>query len=332
MNAPATAFLPDDSTLERAAEWYALFQAGPVSEADRERWAAWMASDQAAPAAWARVESISRRFALPVPLRQAADSALSLSNRRLHDRRRALQLLGLMGATGLGAWTAAQTPPIARQLIALRADHHSGIGQTRELTLTDGSRVFLNADSALDVQFDHELRALRLLRGEVLVQTARDALPTARPFVVDTAQGHMRALGTRFSVRLDDDGRTRLGVFEGKVAVRTTDSPQIETVIDTGQRVRFDSHAIEPARAADPAREAWTRGLLLAQDQPLSVFIKELSLHRRGLLTCDTAVVHLRVVGGFPLHDTDRALAMLEAALPVQIHQRFPWWTTVRAR
>ncbi|WP_261014827.1 FecR family protein, partial [Streptococcus mitis] len=85
--------------------------------------------------------------------------------------------------------------------------------------LADGTHIWLNALSAMDVRFDAQQRLLHLRFGEVLIDTAKDL---QRPFLVDTAHGHLRALGTRFSV-LHGEDNTTLNVFDGRVEVRTAD-------------------------------------------------------------------------------------------------------------
>lgn len=53
----------------------------------------------------------------------------------------------------------------------------------------------LNSRSALDIEFDDNERRLHLRSGEILIQTAKG---DTRPFIVETEQGRLRALGTRF--------------------------------------------------------------------------------------------------------------------------------------
>lgn len=318
-----------DAFLAQAAEWYALLQSGQASPAERDRWTAWLASGPEAQAAWARVETVTRRFSLPPDLRLPADAALDRGARRPLGRRQALKLLALGGAGGLAAWAAVPASPARRAWVAMSSDHHSAPGQIRELTLADGSRIWLDSDSAIDVNDGDDLRVLRVRRGDLLVQTAPDLRTPPRPFVVETAHGRLRALGTRFSVRTGADGATQLDVFEGRVAVRPAEAGGGEPVVDAGRQVRFDRHVVRSTATADPAREAWTRGVLLARDQPLAAFVQELGRYHPGLLTCDPAVAELRVIGGFPLHDTGRALAMLEAALPVRVRRRVSWWTAI---
>ena len=43
--------------------------------------------------------------------------------------------------------------PLPHAVAALRADHHTSTGQRQRLVLADGSRVWLNTRSALDVDY-----------------------------------------------------------------------------------------------------------------------------------------------------------------------------------
>lgn len=62
---------------------------------------------------------------------------------------------------------------------------------------------------------------------------------------------------------------------------------------------------------------------------PLGDFIAELADHRRGHLAVNPLIASLRVMGTYPLNDTDQVLAMLESALPVRVSRRFDWWVTL---
>lgn len=60
-----------------------------------------------------------------------------------------------------------------------------------------------------------------------------------------------------------------------------------------------------------------------ANNTPLGEIIKQLARYRHGYLACDPNVADLRVMGAFPLADTDKSLAMLAQIFPVRIHRRF---------
>jgi transmembrane sensor len=210
--------------------------------------------------------------------------------------------------------------------LAWAADYRTGTGEIREVALPDGTRVWLDTASAFNKDFRVDLRRLHLVAGEILVTTAADA---TRPFVVDTAHGRMRALGTRFTVRLESE-QTFLAVYQGAVEVRTAGTGTT-VVIPAGRQTYFGADRVQAAAPADPAREAWSRGDLIARDLPLEAVVKELSRYSPGHIGVTPDVAQRRVFGTFPLRNVDATLAMLSDAAQVRIRRPLPWWTTIEA-
>lgn len=144
-----------------------------------------------------------------------------------------------------------------------------------------------------------------------------------RPFVVDTPQGRrLQALGTRFTVR-QQDGSTLLAVYQGAVKVRPAVAGMTQ-VVGAGRQVAFTEHTIAAPQPADWAREAWSDGVLLAEDITLGEPVSELARYQWGHLSVAPEVAGLRVLGGYPLRDPDRVLAMLEEILPVTVRRPLP--------
>ena len=314
--------------MEHAAQWFSMLQSGEATDADRSRWQAWMDSSVEHRQAWAFVERVSQRFQpirTSVAPRLAVDAYDSAST-RLSRRRVMLSVAGTTGSVllGWGLWHQTDLPDMA---MAWVADHRTAVGKIRQTALPDGTNVWLNTASAFDQYYSADLRRLRLRVGEIFIQTAPDSV---RPFVVETLHGSLRALGTRFTTRIEDDD-TFIAVYEGAVEVTTASSGNT-FVLRSGQQVHFNASEISAAAPADPAREAWHRGILLANGIPLSEVVSELRRYRSGHLALAPNIADLPVLGSFPLNDTDRALAMLCSVLPIQTRQTLPWWTSIEAR
>ncbi len=319
---------PSHQVMEQAAEWYALLRSGEATEGDRARWQSWLERKPDHSQAWSYVETIGRSFA-PIQSthdpRRTADG-LWTANMRIAQRRRLLAGIGAITVPGLLSWAAWSYTPLSATTIAWMADHHSSTGEMREIVLSDGTRIWLNTASAFNEDYRSGLRRLRLIAGEILIETASDP---QRPFFVDTPQGRLRALGTRFTVRLDGE-ETFLGVYEGAVEVQAGAS--IRSVIQAGQQTRFTVAGPSSVKPADVAREAWSRGVLVVQDMALNEVVSELRRYHRGHLGLAPEVAGLRVFGSFPLHDMDGALHMLASALPIRIRRTLPWWVSIEAR
>lgn len=304
------------ASLEQAAQWYVRLQ-DHGSALEQLRWQAWVAQNPEHLAAWQYVQRVNQRFA---PLQEQAQGA---SRALRSSRRQTLKtLLVLCGGSAL-AWGSWRNTALPRLVGGWSADYATTSGETRDTLLADGSHVWLNALSALDVRFDAAQRLLLLRFGEVLIDTAKDA---RRPFLVDTEHGRMQALGTRFSV-LQGDDHTQLNVFEGRVQITTQD--RHVRIIEAGQQASFTRDGFKPTATASQAREAWSRGVLLADNLPLGQLITELNRYRPGHLGCDPAVAQLPVMGSFPLKDSDHALHLLQAALPIRVDRPLPWWVSV---
>lgn len=127
-----------------------------------------------------------------------------------------------------------------------------------------------------------------------------------------------------------DGAETHVAVFGGAVEARPASGSIL--VLKAGQQTRFTAAALAAPEPADIAREAWSRGVLIARDVPLETLVRELGRYRVGHLGVAPEVAGLRVFGSFPLHDTDEALAMLSAALPVRVRRPLPWWVTLEAK
>ena len=312
------------AVLEQAAQWFAVLRDEAASAQDRERWRSWISADPAHAAAWQRVESVLGTFHKTVESGGAATARATLERRTRRARRRVLGALGGAGVAVLAGLLAPRTVlwrEWSAQFAAANADVHTAIGEVRDLTLADGSLLWLGTATAADVRYGDRSRLVLLHEGEVLVQSAPDVQPVARPLMVETRHGTLTARGTRFSVRSLGDS-SEVAVFEGAVEVRSRGGEG--RVVHAGAQVRFDAAGLDVERPASHARESWARGILLADDTPLDQFIAELARYRKGSLTCDPVLARHRLVGAYPLQDTDRILAALQATLPVRLRQTGP--------
>lgn len=313
---------PDARAAHEAAQWLVRQQTG---HSDAAALARWRAADPQHELAWQRAETVMHQLGLVNgPL---AASALREAGQA--GRRAALRTLAVLIAAGPAAWSAYKLAPWA----SWSADERTATGETRRLTLADGSRLQIDTASAVDIRFDAQARRLVLQAGALWVQTAPDA--AGRPFLVQTAQGRARALGTRFTVRLlgaaaDQPAATQVAVLDGAVELQPLHGPAQR--VNAGQQAWMSEDAGSAAEPLQADADGWTQGVLYAENMPLGAFAAELGRYRPGLLRCDPAVAQLRVSGAFQLTDTDAALTALVASLPVRVELRTRYWATIAPR
>lgn len=312
-----------------AVHW--LLELNPGDTRTRRQWQAWLDADPRHLQAWQRIAQVDGQLrGLPTPLALQTLAAPGLARR--HSVRLALLLTagagGLLAArhSGLGAQAWQQAS----------ADLSTATGERREQRLADGTRLWLNTASAVDLHYSASERLIVLRAGEILVHSAPDPQPdpatgAARPLRVRSSQGTARAIGTRFSVR-QHDGSTHVAVLEGLVELQPRNAAAPALRLSRGQAGHFTMAAAQREPDLREGVGAWAEGMLVADDMPLADFIAELARHRPGLLRCAPDAAQLRVSGSYPLADTERVLQALTRSLPVRIHSRTRWWVTVEMR
>lgn len=305
--------------LDEAIAWQLRLGDGPENSAHHTELQRWLAASPEHAKAWAQLGGIDRRLATISSPSARRALQLNASASSQNSASRALMGLALFCTIGIGF--ALQARPLSVWL----ADESTGAGEQRSFVLDDNSRIQLNSRSALDVRFDEQQRRLFLHQGEVLVETAPGSDP--RPFIVETDQGDLRALGTRFIVRREKDA-TRLIVLQSAVAALPGTLQEGRTV-RAGEQVLMHRDHLGNNSAAPTGADAWSRGMLVVDDLPLGELLAKLGEYRRGYLGLDPRLADLRISGSFPLGDTDRALAALPPSLPVKIERHTDWWVNV---
>lgn len=239
-----------------------------------------------------------------------------------HQRRQVLKLLLLAVGTGFVGWNVQRHTSLGN----VWADYKTGVGQHRTISLADGSEIQLNTDSAIDVSFDAAQRLIQLRAGEILVQTGK--LGDQRPFYVQTRDGRIQALGTRFSVHQMPNS-TRVGVLEDRVSVQPAQSSTAAQILIAGEGADFDSQHIGLSRPFQSSEVAWINGQLIVLNARLGDVIAELGRYRSGVLHCDRRARDLRVSGTFRLDSTDTVLANLRASLPINVRYFSRYWVSI---
>lgn len=315
-----------DRATHEAVGWLLKLEDVPAQSREQRAFEHWLQQCPSHQAAWQRVNAL-----LEGPLadlhqaEQRNPGQLAMASRSLRaqpspSRRKvlggglAMILLGL-GSAGL---VHRRTP-----LGDLLADLHTGTGERRAVTLSDGSRLRLNARTAVDLRFTASQRLLVLRDGELQVDVVAE---TDRPFIVSTRQGQVQALGTRFTVRQDEQ-QSLVAVQEHAVLVTTGNATAQR--VEAGQAFAFDglrSVAVAPSLRT---RASWTDGRVDVRDEPLGDLIEALRPYRAGLLRISPQAARIRVYGSFPLDDSERTLVSLSETLPIRVDSFGGWLTRI---
>jgi transmembrane sensor len=279
---------------DAAIEWWLRRANRPLSPTEQGEFDAWLA-DAANRAAFADIADMCGHLAALGPARQP----------RRRGRRRAAAAAALLAAS------LALFAMLDDLSLRLRSDFRTGAGETRRISLEDGSRVDLDARSAIAVHYAGRERRLELLAGEAWFEVAPDP---SRPFVVEAEGGEVTALGTAFDISLK--GREALvTVTQHKVSVAS--GGRLVTVEENQQSAYSRDGAARPATPANVERAtAWRRGRLMFENERLGDVIEALSRYHRGFVYFSRpALRERRVTGLFGADDPMTALEEIELSL-----------------
>lgn len=187
--------------------------------------------------------------------------------------------------------------------------------------LDDGSLLFLNARSEVLIDLQDHQRLLALEQGEAFFEVAHDE---QRPFVVQTKDGRVQAVGTAFNVRLRDSD-TVVTVIEGAV--------QVEPVTGSPVLVRKDEQFIFSRRGAqmagahrpgiergDAAAGAWRKRVLVFDNTPFSEAVGQFNRYLiADIRIHDPSLAEMPVSGSFDPLDVTSLIQALQAAFPIRV-------------
>ncbi len=311
--AVSTQSIDKRQAVRAAAQWLALLESGGADEQDRANLQRWRDTDALHEQAWQKAQALRQRFAdLP--------SALAMSTLDRPDPGRRVVLKRALGTVALvpAAWLISRQLPLE----VWRADLHTATGERKKVQLPDGSGLQLNTASAVDI--DLHSRRLKLIEGEMSLN-----MPGASPLTIETRFGDVIVSRSEVCVRQTSQG-CRVSVFHGSVQLQPLQGLAI--TLKSGQQVSLQLTGAGVISSFDAQAPGWREGVLLADNQPLGDFLRELGTYRPGVLRWEPALENLRVTGSFRLDDTDRVLSLLTASLPLEVHSRTRYWVTLLPR
>jgi transmembrane sensor len=253
---------------------------------------------------------IGPRFSVPAP---APEPALKTQPRRSAWLGRIAASAALISILAIGVWYARSTGDNS---------YATNLGEQRVFELADGSVVFLNTQSRVQVRYSEATRDIYLRDGQALFQVRHDA---ARPFRVHAGSAVIQAIGTQFDVRLYSDKAT-VAVVEGIVQVSSSDgddgapasgsAPErapTRIVAGEGATVETDGVIELTSKVDAEAVTAWRRQRLVFRDAPLSDIANEFNRYNLvpRLRVESPEVAAQRYNGSFNAHSPESLLNYL---------------------
>ncbi len=208
----------------------------------------------------------------------------------------------------------------------------TGVGEQKNVTLADGSKLHLNTNSVVTVDFSSTARNNVLLKGEAHFEVAHDK---SRPFSVTAGNNTVTAVGTAFNMQYVDDNAFELVVTDGKVLVKDrfkasssneslfTKRPVAEEglLMFAGEKatVQGKVEARESMSQNDIDDDlAWQQGMIVFKGEPLEAVLAEIGRYTPVRFNIsDESLRKRRVAGYFKVGDIDGLLSALKSSFNI---------------
>ena len=220
----------------------------------------------------------------------------------------------------------------APEFAAVSQKVQTGVGEQKNVTLSDGSQLHLNTNSLVTVDFTSSARNIVLLKGEAHFEVAHDQ---TRPFSVTAGNNTVTAVGTAFNMQYVDDNAFELVVTDGKVLVKDRFKASSSNESLFGKRPVTEEGLLmfagEKATVLGKveAREsmsqneidddlAWQQGMIVFKGEPLESVLLEIGRYTpvRFHISNDS-LRKRRVAGYFKVGDIDGLLSALESSFNI---------------
>ena len=311
-----------------AEDWLARMGRPAVGARAQAAFLAWLEADpdhlrqyEQAKAEQAALEDLRGVFAMDL-------ARLRRNERRVASPRRFV-LAGGLAVAAVAAVAVVLIPTSKAHL------YESGPGQILDVALDDGSRVTLDAGSAIRVALAGDVRRVTLERGGAYFDVAHD---TTHPFQVGVGDRRVIVTGTRFVTALTGDG-AQVSLLQGRVVIGTRDAAEKGALdgalaLAPGERAVFrpGQSGIEKASANLEVATAWRQRRLVFQDTPLSDVVAAASRYSDvPLVVADPNLARIKVTAVLPLAGEGTLVDRMAALLPVQTKRTADGRVLVRA-
>ncbi len=202
--------------------------------------------------------------------------------------------------------------------------YDTGIGERQVAMLDDGSRVSLDAATAVDVRMEAEGRKVELRHGRAKFDVAKDPL---RPFTVAVGDKLVVAVGTSFSVELIN-GDVRVILYEGQVEVRDRDDRAVGAAVAPRVMLTPGAALVDPADDSARIKVShpdlsnslnWEQGMVNLDAESLSNAVERMNRYSsRKIVLADPSMGAVRVSGMFHTDNVDAFVEGVTTLYPIR--------------
>jgi transmembrane sensor len=312
--------ISDPESEQQASLWAVRLECSVLSATDRAELDQWLASDPARRVLLGRYCTLSATLDHVVP-ELAAAGAFEAPEPAQAER------FGWSAWKILGAGLVAAALTLSVVWYGRSSGRPETIaaatGERRTFTLSDGSKVELNANTSIVVENGSKERRIHLDSGEAFFVVSKDK---SRPFIVETPAGSVRVTGTRFNVLSESASQLDVTVEEGTVQVRPGEGSDVSSpnpyILTAGDKLSVEQGGtrLQPLTSGEVEDAlAWRNGQIVCTGMPLSEVLARFAHYHGVAITVSAGAANSRLGTRCNLDDLDGFLTQLPQVIPVRV-------------
>ncbi len=191
--------------------------------------------------------------------------------------------------------------------------YSTGIGEKEIVLLADGSFVELNANSTLSYKrFNWEEDRSVNFDGEAFFD-----IKSGKDFTVNTPQGTVSVLGTKFNIKIRKD--LKVQCYEGSVVFTPLDETNSSMELTEGMEIQLINEQLYQKQFSQNTPD-WQNGFSSFSERPLYEVLDELALQYPIQFKLDTVDVNRKFTGKFTHNNLENALKTTLEPMGVKYH------------
>lgn len=190
--------------------------------------------------------------------------------------------------------------------------------QQQEITLEDGSIVYLNTNATLSYpeKFSSTDRIVTLT-GEAFFDVAKDA---TRPFIINTNHSEVKVLGTSFNINTVSD-HTEITVATGRVEVNSLVSKE-SSVLLPEQTALVSNSSFEVIPTENTNYLAWKTGVFEFNKTPIQQVVEDLNSYYENKIILSKLDTDCLFTSTFDQRELQEIIEIIQLSCHLQLQQK----------
>ncbi len=197
---------------------------------------------------------------------------------------------------------------------------HVPTGQRAQLTLEDGTTIWVNAQSTLRYpsKFSKKTRKVEII-GEAYFDVAKDK---HRPFIVTTNQMEMKVIGTEFNIHsYPESGYIQTDLIKGALKVYKTNNEQNGIILKPNERLTLKNDKMYVNTISNNDNLLWVEGIYAFENEKLIDILEKLQLYYDvKIIVQNSGIADMKYTGKFRQRDgIEEILRIIQKVKPFEI-------------